>query len=1170
MARYRIRDPSNNRWLDICFHEFYIRNPANTGWRRITAGPSTFVRSSNNTHWLPVNCKVEEICQGLGDPVDPSNPNYPGTGQPPPVGGVPPGGGQGPSSGVPPATYTIDDNHGDGLGSGGEPYDPITGYPPGYDLPDSSEHELVEGEDGDYLKRGDQVDNVSESIDRSPFATNVVCPSTVFSSGTTFVETVHELNTVVGIGSIQYAIFSHSIKISVYHGGKLIVTTPDYVMGRGSLNFSYDPGLYGHDNIVFIRIRSKSPNAEWYYSLACPESAPKDKEPGSPTNPYPCLATVEPTWGSGIGVQETVHDVGLDPGIMTFEYHMFNIADKMTVYYNGKVIGGTGGFVSGEGSFTVNHIPEGNVSDITIRVEGIKNETSYVYRMYCPGMDGTKENPKNCSDTLISSTASKVDNFFYLGEDAVDVSVDYHMYTSGDKLEVYQDGFLIAQTAGFVSGTGSVIFNYDPANGYDILIRVIANPNDTRSTWAYYVHCTPTPIACAGVTFLPQMQSIPGGGAGVGKHFFKAFIDISAPTDVEINWFVDYTGTATTDQVPFQQGTSIITTTNDKKHLEVPVEFNRPGVDDENFTFAITISSVTGAGLCPGTQTVMLTVTNELPPFTVSLFPSPVTGTEIQEGNDGDLTPACAEIRMTKSYNLFVFVAFRIEHITSTDADLKLNGHHFLFQPGQRVKHICTDIIGNNLVQPDRYFKIKIQDLYIYNQSTGIQYNRPDLFRDPVEHIYTIVDDDVILSPCGNDTITGSGAGNTQTNHHLGLGGEFHQVIIEYELSVNNVQFQIEVMHNGQVIADTGIVTEDGSISFAWNPVEGTDDQYVVVRVGSGHATLDWSYTITCPVEVDPAEPCGTETAAGGAGTTETDHNLGPGGPNHQVTIVYDMYGIGDTMEIYHNGLMIHTTGNVSDTGVVNLPWNPVSGVDDYFIMVRMIGPQGSLWKYTVNCPVIISQPIPIIPCGEELESEGYELTTTQHTLGPGGVIKEVKIDYDMGAEACSLEVYHNNILIHNTGTVGGTGTVTIPWFLEESDNEFITVRAAGPFGNDWTYIVNCPTDKSIGTFQCGQQLVAANDAMDGGYMLVRYNIGYGAPDHQISLTYDMIPSADFIELYHNGELKHSTGHVEGNGGFSQFWNPGPEDDQFVILRILRPDFEVSWSYTLNMTCPGL
>ncbi|OZF34811.1 hypothetical protein CH296_09130 [Rhodococcus sp. 14-2496-1d] len=97
-------------------------------------------------------------------------------------------------------------------------------------------------------------------------------------------------------------------------------------------------------------------------------------------------------------------------------------------------------------------------------------------------------------------------------------------------------------------------------------------------------------------------------------------------------------------------------------------------------------------------------------------------------------------------------------------------------------------------------------------------------------------------------------------------------------------------------------------------------------------------------------QQCNASTMSGEEGVTETLHELGRTGPTSFV-LSYDTVDVPDQIEVFYQGAPIHNTGYVGgSTGVgsvvVSVPPGTASAV-----LVRVTGPVGTVWTYTVSCP---------------------------------------------------------------------------------------------------------------------------------------------------------------------------------------------------------------------------
>ncbi|WP_280439749.1 hypothetical protein [Nocardia cyriacigeorgica] len=100
------------------------------------------------------------------------------------------------------------------------------------------------------------------------------------------------------------------------------------------------------------------------------------------------------------------------------------------------------------------------------------------------------------------------------------------------------------------------------------------------------------------------------------------------------------------------------------------------------------------------------------------------------------------------------------------------------------------------------------------------------------------------------------------------------------------------------------------------------------------------------------SKPCNQSTQSGGEGVTDTLHHLGTSGPASFV-LAYETYRIPDQIEVFYQGGLVHNTGYIGDdinqgTGSVVIALPPGTATS---VLVRVTGPGGTDWEYTVNCP---------------------------------------------------------------------------------------------------------------------------------------------------------------------------------------------------------------------------
>lgn len=120
---------------------------------------------------------------------------------------------------------------------------------------------------------------------------------------------------------------------------------------------------------------------------------------------------------------------------------------------------------------------------------------------------------------------------------------------------------------------------------------------------------------------------------------------------------------------------------------------------------------------------------------------------------------------------------------------------------------------------------------------------------------------------------------------------------------------------------------------------------------------------------------CGTTTNSGGAGITIDDYDM----PEYagDVEFSYNAYRIPDNFTVYNtddpNEIYFDTGGRVSGAATISF-FKPV-GVTS--VSVRVEGPSGTGWRYTIGCPEAPCNSLSISPSRVtvELEADEYEMT---------------------------------------------------------------------------------------------------------------------------------------------------------------------------------------------------
>ena len=97
----------------------------------------------------------------------------------------------------------------------------------------------------------------------------------------------------------------------------------------------------------------------------------------------PCNAK---TISGGFGVTPTLHSVGSMSGTIQLNYEMYSIPDKLEVFYEGKLLFSTNGFVSGNKSESIvyEYNDSTKTEEIEVIVTGDNAGTAWEYTVNCP------------------------------------------------------------------------------------------------------------------------------------------------------------------------------------------------------------------------------------------------------------------------------------------------------------------------------------------------------------------------------------------------------------------------------------------------------------------------------------------------------------------------------------------------------------------------------------------------------------------------------------------------------------------------------------------------------------------------------------------------------------------------------------------------------------------
>jgi hypothetical protein len=460
MGRLLFRNQLDNKWLDSCKHPFAVRSTDNRTW--IPLDPrKTLMRDASDSDWIVNDCTTggensifDEPCK-FGQ-IQPLN--------------------------CPVAIPLEEAGSGDGTGSGGLPFDLVTGYPVGYDLPDSDSTSFTLEKDPSapkgYAIRRPGLNYLFESYDdsgttpsygRGNYDNPNYIGSSVFSGGCMITESIFDLRDRPGYVEILFASYDEvGISVDVYYLGSRVATTCGRVVGRSKIEFYYDPLLGDGEQRVMIRVRGGE-STRWAYQVTEPKVSLSvynldntditqmarlftDEYVGTPVYPAPCHSTVFPKaqrTADGKWFYEFHHWIGpiADPNMIwesVLDYTSWLNADKFEVYHGGLRIATSLDVKTGLGMLKFLWRPDRfgiPVTDLMVRVTAAGRQydddmESWYYSLYCPNTPGYRENPWVCgvpSSTITSMGYSSTEDNFDLdnGIDPGIVSLAFQGFEEG-------------------------------------------------------------------------------------------------------------------------------------------------------------------------------------------------------------------------------------------------------------------------------------------------------------------------------------------------------------------------------------------------------------------------------------------------------------------------------------------------------------------------------------------------------------------------------------------------------------------------------------------------------------------------------------------------------------------------------------------------------------------
>lgn len=506
MARFRVRNAANNGWHDCVDTPMFIRTH-NNDWTPLT--PEKFsVRNQWGQRWHLID-----------DSFDPTYDD--------PCSNLETGAcGGGPTS--------TTKGSGNGIGSGGrQKYDVLTGYPPGFDLPDAGRTgfgivnsfapptgKSINRPGIKTIETYDPVGAASRT-GLGTYANPNVPYASVHGRGATITETIFAMPAIEGYVDIMIASYAPAgASVDVYHMGVRVASTCGKVTGRSRIKFQFDPDAA--DMRIMVRVRTTQ---GYSWSLMCypPRlTASSDRgglaldsqasydvinypdviHPdyiGTPIFPAPCHASVWPITEriQNANAFEYYHFVGWTAGWMYLDFTSWETLDFIEVYQSGKRIATTLDAKTGENFLYFYFDPQNVAPDLMVRVVSKDFGTSaslssFYYSMYCPSERGARELRHPCESYSVYSAGHPTteDNFALGTQTDIRAELIVCVANSFDtKFEVFDRQMNLLDTAIVPAGqTGTLEYWKYPEHVYrsDIAIRVTA---PIGCDWSYFTYC---------------------------------------------------------------------------------------------------------------------------------------------------------------------------------------------------------------------------------------------------------------------------------------------------------------------------------------------------------------------------------------------------------------------------------------------------------------------------------------------------------------------------------------------------------------------------------------------------------------------------------------------------------------------------------------------------------
>ena len=125
-----------------------------------------------------------------------------------------------------------------------------------------------------------------------------------------------------------------------------------------------------------------SPTSPQQQTQTPPPSAVADPSTTTPPAVVDCNSEVN---SGGYGRTITTHRLGSSSGKVVIWYEMYTVADRLTVFYDNKIVASTKDLVSGEGFLEFNYsATQGKPQECIVEVYGPDTQTEWEYQLNCP------------------------------------------------------------------------------------------------------------------------------------------------------------------------------------------------------------------------------------------------------------------------------------------------------------------------------------------------------------------------------------------------------------------------------------------------------------------------------------------------------------------------------------------------------------------------------------------------------------------------------------------------------------------------------------------------------------------------------------------------------------------------------------------------------------------